>query len=299
MNNNNEIFISVIIPTYNRAHFIKEAINSVLNQTYKNFEIIIIDDGSTDNTREIVNGLQQRDQIIRYFYQENKGRCIARNKGLAEAKFPWICFLDSDDIYTDNHLEVMVDLIKKYPEYYAFATEQQVGDKIKGYISKRLYKKFVKVTFKDFLFSNPISIIQFCYNKDKIPVYFINENVPVSEDWLFFRILTLNNDIIKINTITNIVTLHDERTMYMTDIMGHVKWTLYTGEFFVKNFSINKKLKNVILSETFLLCANILLSNGFKKDGLFYLKKSLVILQTFYNPLLYKAIIKLIVKNNI
>lgn len=85
--------VSVIIPTYNSSRYIKEAIESVIHQTYKDFEIIVVDDGSTDNTREI---LKQYGNIIRYFYQRNKGSQAARLHGLNNAVGKYIALLDAD-----------------------------------------------------------------------------------------------------------------------------------------------------------------------------------------------------------
>jgi len=88
--------VSVIIPTYNRAHTIGRAIKSVLNQTYQDFEIIVVDDGSTDNTEEVVKSF--RDKRIRYIqHKKNKGAAAARNTGIKSAKGKYIAFQDSDD----------------------------------------------------------------------------------------------------------------------------------------------------------------------------------------------------------
>ena len=92
-----------IIPTYNRSNFIAAAIKSVLNQTYTNWELFIIDDGSTDNTKEVVSNFN--DPRILYKYQNNQERSAARNNGIKIAKGEWICFLDSDDAYKKHHLE--------------------------------------------------------------------------------------------------------------------------------------------------------------------------------------------------
>ncbi len=93
---------SIIIPTYNRAVFLPKAIESVLAQTFPDWELIIVDDGSTDNTREVVS--QYKDERITYIYQENAERSAARNKGIVHAKGEYVCFLDSDDYYLENFL---------------------------------------------------------------------------------------------------------------------------------------------------------------------------------------------------
>jgi len=87
--------VSVIIPTYNYGKYIEKAIDSILTQTYQDFEIIVVDDGSTDNTREILD-VKYKDKI-RYFYQKNKGAPAARNFGLREVKGKFLVFLDADD----------------------------------------------------------------------------------------------------------------------------------------------------------------------------------------------------------
>jgi len=98
--------ISVVIPAYNHEKFIGDTIESVLGQTYSNFEIVIIDDGSTDRTAEICQSYE--DKRVRYFYQENQDAFNALNKGLELAKGFFISILNSDDIYTLNRLERMV-----------------------------------------------------------------------------------------------------------------------------------------------------------------------------------------------
>lgn len=103
--------VSVVMPAYNAAGFIAESINSVLLQTYKNFELIVIDDGSVDDTRRIVNKfVDQNTAIIKYLYQDNSGRpACARNKGILLARGAWIAFLDSDDYWTNDHLQRLAD----------------------------------------------------------------------------------------------------------------------------------------------------------------------------------------------
>lgn len=105
------IFFSVIIPTYNRPLQLIRAINSVFNQTYKLFEIIVVNDGSTLNYEEAERIIHSYSTIT-YIKQENSGRSVARNTGVQNANGPFVCFLDDDDYYLPNHLEVLHQEIK-------------------------------------------------------------------------------------------------------------------------------------------------------------------------------------------
>jgi glycosyltransferase involved in cell wall biosynthesis len=102
--------ISIITPCFNSGKYIKDTIESVLYQTYTNFEWIIINDGSTDNTEEIVQSY--KDERIRYIYQENRGQCTASNKGIEASIGNFIKFLDADDIMNLTHLQNLIDCIK-------------------------------------------------------------------------------------------------------------------------------------------------------------------------------------------
>ena len=113
MVNNREPLVSVIIPTYNSSQYIKEAIDSVLAQTYKNFEIIVIDDGSTDNTKEV---LAPYLSVIKYIYKNNGGPASARNRGIKEANGEFVAFLDADDVWKPDRLARGVDILDQRPE---------------------------------------------------------------------------------------------------------------------------------------------------------------------------------------
>lgn len=109
--------VSVIIATYNRAHLLKVAIDSVLSQTYADYEIIIADDGSCDDTAAVVGSyLQSGVPVgrIRYFYQHNQGKSVALNNALLQAKGEWIAFLDSDDYWLPYKLELQFCAIEKF-----------------------------------------------------------------------------------------------------------------------------------------------------------------------------------------
>ncbi|OGO23190.1 MAG: hypothetical protein A2144_11185 [Chloroflexi bacterium RBG_16_50_9] len=106
--------VSVVMPTYNRAHFIAETVQSVLGQTFADFELIVVDDGSTDNTKEVIGSL--KDPRIRYIYQENRGVSAARNTGIRTASGEYIAFQDSDDIWLPQNLELKVRRLDARPD---------------------------------------------------------------------------------------------------------------------------------------------------------------------------------------
>ena len=104
-------FFSIVVPTYNRADLLGIAIESVLKQTYTYWELVIVDDGSTDNTANVVKGYA--DNRIRYIYQTNAERSVARNNGIVQSTGQYICFLDSDDYYLPERLILLHDSITK------------------------------------------------------------------------------------------------------------------------------------------------------------------------------------------
>ena len=112
---------SVIIPTFNRLPFLKEAIESVLNQTYQDFELILVDDGSTDGTKEFAAGLSDD---LKYIYQENAGPSAARNRGIRESHGEYVTFLDSDDLWLEKKLQVEIDFLKANPKAMVCYTDE-------------------------------------------------------------------------------------------------------------------------------------------------------------------------------
>jgi len=126
---------SIIIPVYNRENTIGRAIRSVLNQSYQNWELIIVNDGSTDNTQaEVSKYMRQYPNIRMFVTPNNYGRLSARNFGMKVARNDWICWLDSDDEYTSNYLEEYNKNINKYNTYDIFNS----GMLIKNYDKERM-----------------------------------------------------------------------------------------------------------------------------------------------------------------
>lgn len=123
---NSVVTVSVVTPTYNRGEVIDRAVQSVLNQSYKNYEIIVVDDASTDNTLEVINSFT--DPRIRYLrHEENKGGAAARNTGIKAANGKYIAFLDSDDEWVKTKLERQLHVLNELPEEIGVIASDQVN----------------------------------------------------------------------------------------------------------------------------------------------------------------------------
>ena len=120
--------IDVAICCYNSEKYIHEAIDSVIAQTYKYWNLIIINDGSTDSTDKIIKSYINSGLSIKYYKQENKGFASARQKALELAENDWIALLDHDDIWNPNKLKIQTDIIRKHPEVgIVFSNSEQIG----------------------------------------------------------------------------------------------------------------------------------------------------------------------------
>lgn len=149
------IMISVIIPLYNKAHTIVNTLNTVFNQTYQNFEVIIVNDGSTDNGVEVIKQ-NFNDSRIRIISQSNAGVSAARNKGVDESRGEWVSFLDGDDEWHPNYLSIISTSISQYPEVGMICTGGLYGNiKNPSKVGYRIASKYAnKITIVNF-FENP------------------------------------------------------------------------------------------------------------------------------------------------
>ena len=150
--------VTVIIPAYNNSAFTLKTVESIINQTYKNIEIIVIDDGSTDDTKKL---LKKYNYKIIYVYQENQGACSARNKGMKLSTGTYIAHIDCDDIYEPTKISQCVDFLEKNPQYGFVYTDVKLIDSndnpilgVKkfynhpgsGYIAKKIIKSHYVLT---------------------------------------------------------------------------------------------------------------------------------------------------------
>lgn len=124
--------VSIITPAYNSEKYIAETILSVLAQSYQNWEMIIVDDSSTDKTAEIISSFQEKDSRIKYIYNStNKGSAYSRNVALQKAKGKWIAFLDSDDLWHPKKLEKQIEFMKKNNYHFSYTNYCEIDENSK------------------------------------------------------------------------------------------------------------------------------------------------------------------------
>lgn len=116
--------VSVILPTYNRAQLLKEALDSLEKQTFKDFEVLVIDDGSTDATNDIIKTYRSKINLRSIAFSDNQGVSSARNQGIRESSAPWVAFLDSDDLWLPEKLAVQMEYLKQHPDIQICQTEE-------------------------------------------------------------------------------------------------------------------------------------------------------------------------------
>jgi glycosyltransferase involved in cell wall biosynthesis len=203
-------FFSIVVPTYNRASFLHRSIASVQAQSFADWELLIVDDGSVDHTKEIVESYAKEDGRIRYFNQKNQGASAARNQGLQNARGKFICFVDSDDEFEPHHLEIFYKHISASPVKYFYYTQFRFrdGEVSSDYAipqSTKYEDAFVNNVMKVFLpYSPPVQTI--CLPAEIKEVVRFNSELFVSECYDFGARCASLFEVAHIPEVT--VTLH-------------------------------------------------------------------------------------------
>lgn len=182
-------FFSVIIPTYNRAKKISAAIESILKQVFQDWELIVVDDGSTDDTKAEVKKYCETDERVHYIYQENKDRSAARNNGINHAKGEFTCFLDSDDQFDTIHLQKLFEAISSFDnKNFIFVTNTRIINSEKTVLGASIITQ--GETDSETVLVNTITPGQMCIPTTLIQKYLFNEKIRISEDTeLLFRLI--------------------------------------------------------------------------------------------------------------
>jgi glycosyltransferase involved in cell wall biosynthesis len=203
-------FFSIIIPTYNRAHLIQETLSSFQEQSFQDFEVIVIDDGGKDDTKDIVDALN--DHRFNYYWKENAERGAARNYGSSLAKGQYLNFFDSDDIAFENHLSVAHEYFKlSENENNILHTSYCFGFQRKRYGDIIFEGKLnTKVFQSNCLSCNNVFILKRIFDKQKFSEI---RELSASEDWELWIRLSLKYNIIGVADITSTIIQHDSRSM--------------------------------------------------------------------------------------
>ena len=281
----NKPFFSIIIPAYNRAHSIKKAIASILNQTFNDFEIIIIDDASIDNTKEVIDEIE--DPRINYYRNEtNQERCISRNKGIELAKGEYICFLDSDDYHLPNHLlTIYVEIEKnnfKKAFYFVNAWDETEG----GIRSERTCPDFENFDPYTYFLHYTVNPQRWAVHRSIFEKVKFDPEVVICEDMdASLRIVAQQFPIVQ---------LKERTTVYVaaSDSFTHGDKNKWEKElFYLKRIFDKKELKellqkketNRLLSMCFFHLSNKMYTKGLKIKTIGYAIKSFLLYSKGYN----------------
>lgn len=201
--------VSIIVPIYNSEKYLEKCINSLINQTYQNIEVILIDDGSTDASAQICELFQKRDERVQYIRQENAGVSASRNKGIFVSKGEFIVFIDSDDYVVSNYIESLVTEIKDVDlSVCGYYEVNSMADVITSSIkSERCINTLSSEEYLEILFESDIGYQGYVWNKlfkkdiiDKYNLKF-DTDIHYNEDRLFVFEYVKSCELITIYTI--------------------------------------------------------------------------------------------------
>jgi len=257
--------VSIIIPCYNQGKFLAEALDSVLKQTLPEWEIIIVDDGSIDNSAQVSQKYVSEDKRIKYVYQKNAGPSAARNKGVSLAKAPLIFFLDGDDKIDSRLLEVGVSYMLGHEKCKLFYTRTEYFGAYQGAFDLNY------TSYKDLLVSNSIICACIVRRSDFERIGGFDEQLFGYEDWEFFIRLLYHDDVIhqepatmfyyRVNNNPNSVNViaknnSSEKTMYI--YQKHIdKYNEFFGTPFHVTSEYNrlsKEITKILNSRSYKLC---------------------------------------------
>ena len=272
------LLFSIVIPTYNRARLLPKTIQSVLAQTYSLFEVLIVDDGSTDNTQEVV--AQFQDPRIKYYAKKNEERAVARNFGTQHATGQYVYFLDSDDILYPNHLAEAVNFIDKQDKPPIFFLPYEIVNGSGGIVRSivPLSDSLNKILLTE---GNILSCHGVFLRMDVAKTYPFNEDRELSgsEDYELWLRIANHHEIPYSQTVTSALVHHDERSVlnfniekliHRKELMLHY---LSANEEFVKQ---NEKYLPHLKANAYLYIAlHLALTKKHKKEAIHWLSKAL------------------------
>lgn len=172
--------VSIITPCYNGAKYIAETIDSVISQTYSDWEMIIVDDGSKDNSADIAKDYEQKDSRIHYIFQENAGSAAARNNGIRKADGQYIALLDADDLWNPDFLEKQITCLKENNVVCVSCSYRRIDENSNEILRPTKVKKII--TVKDMQRRNHIGCLTGLYNAEKHGKIYLHEELKSLRD---------------------------------------------------------------------------------------------------------------------
>ncbi len=270
--------VSIIITTYNRATLIKETIHSCLNQSYPDFEIIVIDDGSTDNTKEVLEEFIAAKQL-QYYYLENGERAAARNAGVKLSKGQYIKFLDSDDLIEKDHVEICVRYFEENKNCELLHTNCKVLN-ADGSISLSPKKGVTGNVYESLWESNDISLSSVMMKRtvfEKWDGFDETRSLSGAEDWEYWVRLSKQGCVVGfVPTYVTIIRMHSDNCT-MNDIDKIVFSAREGQRLLEQKFDISKSLKRKFAARLIYMEAIYFYIDGKKVDCLGYLIKATLI----------------------
>lgn len=212
-------FFSIILPTFNRAAFISRAIQSVMDQVFADWELLVVDDGSTDATDKVVKGFD--DHRIKYRWQENTERSAARNRGMELAKGQYICFLDSDDYFLPHHLSSLHKAIKDNGQPRALFFVQTLREK-EGELEKLSAAETNGGRNAEWLLGQSIGVPRWCGHRIIFEELQFDTAYRIGEDKELLMRIIQHYPIIPVDAWTAVFTEHPGRTIN-TDLVQNAK----------------------------------------------------------------------------
>ena len=227
MRNEGNFLISIVIPVYNAEKYLGGCLNSIQNQTYKNFEVILVNDGSIDNSESICKSFVEADTRFRYYLKGNGGASSARNFGLNHVTGDYITFIDADDWVEENHLEVLINNIKENNSDMAVSSIKKFDNSNNFYFrvysnEEKYLLNYNKLNREEFLVILPKLIpannsykvaVSKLFKKELVTDVRFDESIVYGEDLeFFFKIYNNINSISYIDEVTYVYRLHDERS---------------------------------------------------------------------------------------
>jgi glycosyltransferase involved in cell wall biosynthesis len=204
-------FFSIIIPAYNRAHMLNETLRSVKNQTFTDWECIVVDDGSIDNTKEIVNNECNQDKRIQCVYQKNAERSAARNNGIKHAKGQYICFLDSDDTYKEEHLALLYETIKNKNYLVGLFFTNYVIFQDGTYSTVNIPKLEGDPT--EYLLNNAVIPARVCIHNEILKEEQFDEDIVIVEDTLLWVRIAQKYPLFHVEKESVVYSLHEDNSI--------------------------------------------------------------------------------------